>query len=61
MSSYINDEQTKLTFGQDPDGYPILTINADAVAQMIRFLAVSISDHYVVTVKSIEETTGVVK
>jgi hypothetical protein len=44
-----------LSFGQDLDGYPTLTVTADHIAQMIRFLAVSISDHYVVTVTPITQ------
>jgi hypothetical protein len=39
-----------LSFGQDLDGYPTFTVTAAHIAQMIRFLAVSISEHYVITV-----------
>ena len=44
-----------MSFGQDQDGYPTLTITADHIAHMIRFLAVSISEHYVITVTPVTQ------
>ena len=61
------DDRTQITFGQDRHSKSSLTMTNDAVAHMIRLLAVNIADTHTVTVTSIvqdnesEETTGEVE
>lgn len=72
MSAYYTvgrttDDRTQLTFGQDRHAKSSLTMTDDAVAHMIRLLAVNIADTHTVTVTPIvqddesEETTGEVE
>ena len=69
MSAYYTigltpDDRTQITFGQRSNFTSSLTMTDDAVAHMIRLLAVNIADTHMVTVTPIvqdnesEETTG---
>ena len=61
------DDRTQITFGQRSNFTSSLTMTDDAVAHMIRLLAVNKADSYAITVTSIvqdnesEETTGEVE
>ena len=72
MSAYYTigltpNDRTQITFGQRSDFTSSLTMTDDAVAHMIRLLAVNIADTHTVTVTPIvqddesEETTGEVE